>query len=219
MPGIGKSQLALAYARQEFRSSTYDLIIWLSGTTRDKIMEGLKGALVLLEHPARAEKDENAISNAFQRWLEQCPDVGCKRWLIIVDNLDASALQVLRQNIPNDMRNGDLLITTRREAVANSMLRSLEEPIELLALNADNAAAFLLERARIPNSSGSQLRELLDIVHRLGCHPLALEQAGAMIEQRKGNLQMLQDILCGGSYSAVRIKLNCMLEIINLTSL
>ena len=204
MPGIGKSQLALAYAQQEFLSSTYDLIIWLSGTTCEKIMEGLTDALILLEHPARAETDEKARSNAFQRWLEQCADVECKRWLIIVDNLDPSATQVLRQNLRNDTRNGDLLITTRREDVANSMLRNLAEPIELLALSADDSAALLLERARIPNSSGSQSRELLDIVHRLGCHPLALEQAGAMIEQRKGNLEMLQDMLRGGSYSTVR---------------
>jgi hypothetical protein len=171
MPGIGKSQLALAYAQQEFLSFTYDLIIWLSGTTHEKIVEGLTDALILVEHPARAETDAKARSNAFQRWLEQCSDVGCKRWLIIVDNLDPSAIQVLRQNLPKDAGSGGLLITTRREDVANSMLRDLGEPIELLALSADDSAALLLERARIPNSSGSESRELLDIVHRLGCHP------------------------------------------------
>ena len=71
MPGIGKSQLALAYDQQEFLSSTYDLIVWLSGTTCDKIVEGLTDALVLLEHPARAETDVKARSNAFQRTSPQ----------------------------------------------------------------------------------------------------------------------------------------------------
>ena len=71
MPGIGKSQLALAYAQQEFLSSTYDLIVWLSGTAYDKIVEGLTDALILLEHPARAETDVKARSNAFQRTSPQ----------------------------------------------------------------------------------------------------------------------------------------------------
>jgi len=219
MPGIGKSQLALAYARQEFRSSNYDLIIWLSGTTSEKIVEGLTDALILVEHPARAETDAKARSNAFQRWLEQCSDIGCERWLIIVDNLDPSAIQVFRQNLPTGTQNGDLLITTRREDVANSALRPSGRPIELLALSADDSAALLLERAGIANDGGSQSHELLGIVRRLGCHPLALEQAGAMMERRKGNLQILQDILSGASYSTVCNQARSYAEIINLTRL
>lgn len=45
MPGIGKSQLALAYAQREFSSSNYDLIIWISGTTAEKVVGGLMNAL------------------------------------------------------------------------------------------------------------------------------------------------------------------------------
>ena len=205
MPGIGKSQLAVAYAQREFLRPNYDLVIWLSGATPEKLVEGLTDALILIEHPAKAEADTKAKSNALQRWLEQCADVGCERWLIIVDNLGASAVPALRQNLPKSAQRGDVLITTRREDVAKSMLRDFGKSVEILALSADDSAALLFERASLPNNSGSQRDEVLTIVRRLGCHPLALEQAGAMMEQRKGGLDMLQDMLSGGSYSAVRV--------------
>jgi hypothetical protein len=210
MPGIGKSQLALAYAQQEFLWSNYDLIIWLSGTTPEKLVEGLTDALILLEHPARAEVDTKARSNALQRWLEQCGTAGCERWLIIVDNLDASAVQALRQSLPKGTQRGDVLITTRREDVAKSLLRDLVKPIEILALSAHDSVALLLERASLPNSGDSQLNEVLAIVRRLGCHPLALDQAGAMMEQRKGGLEMLRDMFGGASYSTVRVNFSPM---------
>ena len=105
MPGIGKSQLALTYAQREFSSFTYDLIIWISGTTAEKIVDGLTSALNLLGLPARAEPDAEARLNALRRWLEQSADLGCERWLIIVDNLDSSAVQVGKRNTKSIQRN------------------------------------------------------------------------------------------------------------------
>jgi hypothetical protein len=209
MPGIGKTQLALAYAQREFSSSNYDLIIWISGSTAEKIVDGLTSALKLLELPARAESDAEARLNALWRWLEQSADLGCERWLIIVDNLDSSAIQALRRNVPTFVQGGEILITTRREDVAKSVLRNRGKPIEILALNADDSASLLLERASLPNDGGSRSNEvLLGVVDRLGCHPLALEQAGAMMEQRKGGIEMLEDMLHGATYSTVRINAN-----------
>ena len=203
MPGIGKSQLVLMYAQREFLWSNYDLIIWLSGTTVEKLIEGLTDALILLEHPARVEFDAKARSNALQLWLEYCADAGCERWLIIVDNLNAPVVQALRQSLPKGTQRGDVLITTRREDVAKSMLRDSRKPIEILALSADDSAAFLLEQANLPNNGSSQLNKAFAIARKLGCHPLALEQAGAIMERQKWDFKMLRDMLVG-SCSTVR---------------
>ena len=112
----------------------------------------------------------------------------------------------MRQNVPSGVQGGEVLITTRREDVAKSVLRNREKPIEIPVLSADDSASLLLERASLPSDGDTHSNEvLLGIVERLGYHPLALEQAGAMVEQRKGGLKMLQDMFRGATYSAVCI--------------
>jgi hypothetical protein len=117
------------------------------------------------------------------------------------------------------MQGGEVLITTRREDAAKSVLRNLGKPIEISVLSADDSATLLLERASLLNDGGGQSNEVLSgVVDRLGCHPLALEQAGRMA-QRKGGLEMLRDMLGGGSYPTVCVDANLPPNITFLTRL
>lgn len=117
------------------------------------------------------------------------------------------------------MQGGDVPITTRREDVAESVLRTRGKPIQLMPLGTDDSAALLLERANLPTNGSGQLNEVLGVVHKLGCHPLALQQAGAMMRQRKRGIDMLQNMLHGASYSTVRMNPNHALNITSLTEL
>jgi tetratricopeptide (TPR) repeat protein len=179
--GIGKTQLALEYAYRY--ALEYSAIFWIGAESVEEVHASVLRIAERLNLPERTESDQQRIVAAVQRWLETRGE-----WLLIWDNLED--LDLLPHFLPA-MRQGAILITTRRQA-----LGTVAQGIDLEPMEEEEGTLFLLRRAKVlePEATGEQLRHLairkpgeyaaaLELVTTLGGLPLALDQAGAYIEE------------------------------------
>src|SRR5439155_14354626 len=131
----------------------------------------------LLRLPEREEKEQEIIVQAVKTWLQTH-----RGWLLILDNADELAL--LPDFLPPGL-GGHLLLTTRAAATGR-----LAQRLEIETLLPEHGSLFLLRRAALvaPDATleqeSLQERELaLQISQELGGLPLALDQAGAYLEE------------------------------------
>lgn len=162
--GIGKSQLAWAYAF--LYRDHYQVRLHLDGSSDvalRKDLATLAAQLRLQEEPA---------ADAALHWLSEQRGL-----LVIVDSADdLNALPALRQ-LCSALKAGHLLVTTRQDS--DEDLGSAPE-LRLDEWSTAEALAFLRERCERPQGESDQLEELATELDNL---PLALEQAGAHISR------------------------------------
>lgn len=173
--GIGKTQVALEYAYRH--AQDYTAIFWLGAETEESLLTDAAAIATLLELPERAEADQNRLLAAFTRWLASRRD-----WLLILDNLEEEALA---QRLLPPTWQGALLLTTRRQA-----LGPLAQPLEVDQLTSEEGVLLLLQRARLLGPTQEPLppeeEALVQVlVAELGGLPLALDQAGAYLEETR----------------------------------
>ena len=173
--GIGKTQIALEYAYRYYQD--YDAVLWTRADTQEALISGFVAFAALLELPQQEERDQLKIVQAVKHWLKSHT-----RWLLLLDNADD--LVLVRDFLPPAGR-GHTLLTTR----AASMGR-LAQRIEVDALNVEPGALLLLRRADrlapdapLEQAEVSERTIALQITQELGGLPLALDQAGAYIEE------------------------------------
>ncbi|KZP24422.1 TPR-like protein [Athelia psychrophila] len=186
MPGLGKSQLSLKYAHSSFESGRHTHIFAISATTVEKLTQGLTGVLELVQHPARYNPDQLVQLTAARHCFEHPEKYGFVNWLIILDNATSETVSFLRQHLPRQAANGSILITTRTLEIAEALttVAGQQHPIcELKALSLIQSAELLLKTAGITSSDALDLDSAKKLVKRMGCLPLAVEQAGALMKQ------------------------------------
>ncbi|HET8841138.1 MAG TPA: helix-turn-helix domain-containing protein, partial [Ktedonobacteraceae bacterium] len=170
--GIGKTQIAVEYAYRAWEQDRYIHTFWINAASQEAIIASFQALAALL--PGFADKDEqdqHKLSGAILRWLEQCP----QPWLLIVDNADD--LSLVQQYLPQQGQ-GSILLTTRAHAVG-WLANSLDvEPMGLMT-----GTQFLLHRSQRLDSSDEECNEASNVVIALDGFPLALDQAGAYIEE------------------------------------
>jgi hypothetical protein len=66
MPGLGKT----SYAVEAYDQGLYSQVFWSSGTTVDKLNEGIAKILDLLGHPDRFKMEQGAKLTVARIWLE-----------------------------------------------------------------------------------------------------------------------------------------------------
>jgi tetratricopeptide (TPR) repeat protein/transcriptional regulator with XRE-family HTH domain len=171
--GVGKTQLALAYAYR-YREHYHD-ILWSAADTRETLVASYVQLATLLHLPEREEQDQQKVVEAVKRWLREH-----RCWLLILDNIED--LGLVRDFLPT-ARQGAVLLTTRLQ-VTEPLALSL--PLECLP--EDEGALLVLRRTKRLNLADSldaatieEQRIARDIVSLLGGLPLALDQAGAYI--------------------------------------
>ncbi|MFI6229623.1 tetratricopeptide repeat protein [Micromonospora echinospora] len=167
--GVGKTQLAAAYAEQAFSRRRIDLLVWVTAATRHGIVASYaQAACALLDH---ADTEPRKAATQFLAWLATSD----RRWLIVLDDLQTPA--DLNGLWPPATRTGRVLVTTRRRdaALADGRRRVLD----LGVFTADEAVAYL--RHKLPHEPVSQLHQL---AAGLGHLPLALAQATAYLTDR-----------------------------------
>ncbi|HET8844918.1 MAG TPA: tetratricopeptide repeat protein, partial [Ktedonobacteraceae bacterium] len=120
---------------------------------------------------ARHETDQQKLVDAVKHWLRQCQQL----WLLIFDNADDIAL--LRPYLPQQGK-GFLLFTTRSHAVG-----SLAASIEVENMDLMEGTTFLLQRAQRQHVEEDERNEAMNVVISLDGFPLALDQAGAYVEE------------------------------------
>jgi hypothetical protein len=196
MPGVGKSQLILYYAKTSFDRGRYSYVFWISGTSVDKLNHGLAKVLDLVGHPDRYLQEQSAKLIGAQLWLEEPHDCD---WLLVFDNVDSSALDFLRTYLPRRNARGNILFTTRRADMAKNLVTMVgnhHSTLSLRSMKLDDAANLLLKDAGfdmrvVSPALLSHAEELVECVGRL---PLAVAQAGSCMKQTHVNIEEMLEL-------------------------
>lgn len=184
--GIGKTQVALEYAYRY--ALEYSAVFWIGAETEESIVSSLLRVASVLRLPEEGDKDQQRVLAAVQRWLSTHG-----QWFLIWDNVEE--LGILDRFLPS-VRAGTILITTRCR-----VLGTLAQGLDLLPLEQEEGILFLFRRAKVlsPEATCEDVRHITEsrptesaaaseLVMALGGLPLALDQAGAYIEETQCSL-------------------------------
>jgi hypothetical protein len=167
--GVGKTQLAAAYARSR---SDVDLLVWVTAGSRDAIFTGYAQAASQLGHPSAEDAEQAA------HWLLAWLQATERSWLIVLDDLADPA--DLRGLWPDGPRGRTVVTTRRTDAVLTGAGR---RRVEVGLFTPDQARGYLA--AKLDADPGDErMREADELAADLGYLPLALAQAAAFILDR-----------------------------------
>lgn len=178
--GIGKTQIAIEYAYRY--QQEYQIIVWIKADTRELFTADVTSFADALSLPEKVRADEEDLFMMVRQWL-QCH----QKWLLLLDNLaDFSLIDLL---IPPQC-GGHVLLTTRLQATGAHV-----HAVAVAPMSNDESVLFLLRRSKIIDEQASQeaastadYTQALSIACTLDGFPLALDQAGAYIEETRGSL-------------------------------
>ena len=165
MRGVGKTQIAAAYARYCI-DEKWRLVSWIGANTVATTIDGLTHTAVALGIPAGATQDDTARS------LRHHLETHGQRCLLVFDNADD--LDNLHWYLP---ATGDahVIITTTSQLVSG-----LGTPIPIDVYTQAEALDYLSQRTGINDKSGAQ-----ELAAELANLPLALAQAAAVINSQR----------------------------------
>lgn len=173
--GIGKTQTALEYAYR-YRSD-YHSILWVNAVSQTALIADFVTLATLLQLPEKDEQDQQVVVAAVKRWLATHSN-----WLLILDNADDLAM--VSDFLPTGS-SGHILLTTRAQATG-----TLATSLEVEKLDTGEGSLLLLRRARLlpldtplQHASEQDRATAQAIVQAMDGLPLALDQAGAYIEE------------------------------------
>ena len=179
--GIGKTQTAVEYAYRN--RDDYQATLWVKAETDWSIISDFVTIAQLLDLLEQQEQEQLRIVETVKRWFLEHSE-----WLLIFDNADD--LVMVRNFLPPRDK-GHILLTTRARATGRMAQR-----IEVEKMEPEEGALFLLHRATIldpeaplDDATKSDRDTAKEIVQVMDGLPLALEQAGAYIEETECGLQ------------------------------
>ena len=180
MGGIGKTETIIEYAYQH--RDEYQTVLWTRADTRETLMSGFAAIAAGLNLPEKEAQDQSLAVMAVKRWLEDHTE-----WLLVLDNADD--LTLVQDFLPQP-RKGHVLLTTRAQATGEIPRIELEEMLP------EEGALFLLHRAKILDYDAPleqaihEYRKTAEEISKvLDGLPLALDQAGAFIEETPSSLE------------------------------
>ncbi|KAF4635064.1 hypothetical protein G7Y89_g3023 [Cudoniella acicularis] len=185
--GIGKTQLAVAYAKQH--KDNYSAIFWLNIKDEDSLKQSFARVArqILREYPSAGglgsvdiKGDLDEVIDAIKAWLSLPYNT---RWLMIYDNYDNPksakntdpAVVDIRQFLPESYQ-GSVIITTRSSEVKIghriqvTKLENIQDSLKILS-NTSN-------REGLENDL-----DAIKLAKKLDGLPLALATAGAYLDQ------------------------------------
>ena len=184
--GIGKTQIAVEYAYRHRQD--YQAVLWARAENREMLTSSLVEMATLLNLPQKDAQDQSLTIQAVKSWLQTHGE-----WLLILDNADEPAF--LGEFLPWAPA-GHILLTTRTQA-----LGELARRIEVGTFTPEQGTLFLLRRASLlaadaplEQATAGDRQVARQISQELGWLPLALDQAGAYVEETGCRLQDYQRI-------------------------
>lgn len=178
--GVGQTQTAIEYAyryRQLYRA-----VFWAEADSRETLLADFVSIAAMLNLASAQAKDQELAVTDVKRWLETNPG-----WLLILDNADD--LPLIQGFLPNQEK-GHVLLTTRARAAT-----ALAERIAVRDMAPEEGALLLLRRAGViakdalfADAGQTDRQVALELSKEMGGLPLALDQAGAFIEETSRSL-------------------------------
>jgi tetratricopeptide (TPR) repeat protein len=174
--GTGKTQLAVAFAHAMRSSRAVEVMVWVTGASRESVVSGFAQAANMVDagHP---EEDAEAAAARFVSWLAHTR----RPWALIIDDLaDATDLQDLW---PAGAC-GRVVITARGSAPSFGDTAFGDKDLTVIpvaGMSRREALSYLTSRL-IDNPD--QRLEALDLGEDLGGLPLGLAQATAVMRTR-----------------------------------
>ena len=133
MGGIGKTQLAISYAKRHHND--YESVFWLNATSEATLKASFREMAELIfdvQNPGVLEGEQSLIRT--RQWLS---DKKNTQWLLIFDNYDDPDQYNIERYYPS-ASHGTVVITTRRphrmgyRTILVQPLSDLEESLEIL---------------------------------------------------------------------------------------
>jgi nucleoside phosphorylase len=190
--GIGKTQTAAEYA-YHYRAN-YRVVIWVRAVTEAELITDFQSAARLLKCPEDRLHKRESLLQTMTDWFMTNTE-----WLLILDNADNIAL--IEPFLPKAAR-GHILLTTRTQATG-----AVAQQVELENLNPDDGALCILRRAnllpwngRLRDTSGAKAAAAKTLSQLMDGLPLALEQAGAYIEETGSGVLRYLDLYQNQEY-------------------
>lgn len=163
LPGMGKTQIAAMYSSSHLPD--YQVVCWLRSELPVSLASDYSELASDLNLPEKDLQDQAKKIEAARRWLEHSSG-----WLLVFDNVQEAG--DIEGYIPRSGR-GHIIITSRSPAWGG-----VAEVLQVNEFDRADSVEFLLKRTR------QEDREAADqLAAELGDLPLALEQAGAYIEE------------------------------------
>jgi hypothetical protein len=179
--GVGKTQTAVEYAHRHFEE--YVHLFWATAASREALLSSYVTIAGLLKLPESDAQDQTRAVDAVKRWLGSN-----QGWLLILDNADD--IVMARAFLPSGKK-GHVILTTQAQAAGGTARR-----VEIQEMETEEGALFLLRRAtRIAEdaplgaAAEADQGEAKAIAEQLDGLPLALDQAGAYVEETGCGLQ------------------------------
>ena len=174
--GVGKTQLAAAYARQRV-SDGWELVGWVPAETSDALLTGLARVADRLG-VADPDGDSRESARRLQEHLSTRPGTS----LLVLDN--AADPDVVRPFIPAAGRT-QVIITSTDQAFTE-----LGEPVAVTPFSRPESAAYLAARTELDDQDGAE-----EVATVLGDLPIGLAQAAATIRHRHLTYPRYLDLL------------------------
>jgi tetratricopeptide (TPR) repeat protein len=164
----GKTQLAVGFAESLWQSRGLELLVWVVATSRASVLSGYVAAAAAAMGVDTAG-DAASVAARFVSWLGETS----RSWLVVLDDLsDAADLEGLWPDGPA----GRALITTADAATLPGEHPALVHPVGVFSPR--EALSYLMGRF---TADTDQRLGAIDLIKDLGCEPLALAQASAVI--------------------------------------
>ncbi|HJQ35426.1 MAG TPA: FxSxx-COOH system tetratricopeptide repeat protein [Pyrinomonadaceae bacterium] len=179
MGGIGKTQTAAEYAYRH--RGEYEAVLWAKADGEESLKADLAALAAKLDLPEKDETDRDKAVLAVKSWLE-----ANSGWLLILDNADDLGLvsDLLRREW-----GGHVLLTTRAYATGGVAR------VEIKVMTPEEGTLLLLRRAKLlalgdalGAAAEADREQAAKITQEVGGLPLALDQAGAFIEEMASSL-------------------------------
>lgn len=205
MGGLGKTQLAIQFAREH--KDHFTAIFWLAGKSRETLLQSISSASFRLPDDAinHASPNEEDVERNAKRMLRWLSSPGNTRWLLIFDNIDQYSPGTndgydIKEFFPT-ADHGSILITSRLQSISE-----LGHPFPLQVPGFEDSILLLWQSRHLPvpdnpirqDQGDSSIIEtfltvltgvdVVDLINRLGRLPLAITIAGSFMRETGTNV-------------------------------
>jgi hypothetical protein len=177
MRGVGKTQLAAAFARTRLAEGDGRLLAWIAAETSGGLLAGLADTAEALALPA-AGVDAQTAGLAVRHWLE-ADGTGC---LMVLDNVTDPELIQPFLPVAGAAR---VIITSNQKSV-----EALGTPVGVEVFTEAEGLSYLAHRTGLTEVAGAR-----EVGKELGWLPLALAQAAAVIAAQRLDYSVYLDRL------------------------